>query len=130
MNGDKNRFGGSNNFDFGGRTMSTNSFKYVPIYRKIHVSESDIQHNNLLYKIHQKYTNTFETLETWKSSNKIKHFKCLFYYVYKLHNSYFVLFVIFVYFIYFVFLYRYISDLLMYPLYWYIYVIFTINIFL
>ena len=115
--GKKSIWGGRTISIFGGRTMSKNSFKYVPIYRKIHVSESDFQHNNLLYKIQQKYTNTFETLENWKSSNKIKHFECLFYYVYKLHNSYFVLFVIFVYFIYFVFLYRYISDLLMYPLY-------------
>ena len=29
-------------------------------------SEYDIQNNDLLYKTHQKYQNTFEMLEKWK----------------------------------------------------------------
>ena len=49
-------------------------------------SESDIQNNNLLYKIRPKLQNTFEILETFE---KIE-LEILFYYMYNFHNSNFV----------------------------------------
>ena len=76
------RFLGSNIFEKYLQSM----FPYTDIYTE---SESDIQNINLLYKIHQTCQNTFEYLEHFK---KIKTFKIVFYYLYKLHSSYFVFF--------------------------------------
>ena len=39
----------------------------IPYRVKYNKSESDIQNNDLLYKIHQKYQNTFELLEISKN---------------------------------------------------------------
>ena len=36
-------------------------------------SESDIQNNDLLYKIDQQCQNTFEKLEKWNVSKKLKN---------------------------------------------------------
>ena len=60
-----------------------------PYTEKYTESESDIQNNDLLYKIDQQCQNTFEILEKWKI-RKIKN-QILFCNIYKLHNSYFVI---------------------------------------
>ena len=37
-------------------------------------SESDIQNNNSLYKIHQQYQNTFDILEKqWETFGNVRH---------------------------------------------------------
>ena len=61
-------------------------FPYKVIYNE---SESDIQNNNLLYKIDQTCQNTFESLKIQNVNNS----KCLFYYLYSFHNSNFEFFV-------------------------------------
>ena len=58
-------------------------------------SGSDIQNNDLLYTIHQQCQNTFDLFEKLENPPK-NHFKCLFRYLYKFHNSYFVNFVTFI----------------------------------
>ena len=64
-----------------------------PYAEKHTESESDIQKNDLLYKIHQTCQNAFEFLE---NSGKFQKIQLLFYYIFKFNNSYFVLFVKFV----------------------------------
>ena len=54
-------------------------------------SESDIQNNDLLYKINQKCQNTLKNQKMLQTSKMFKKFKFLFCNMYKLHNSYFVL---------------------------------------
>ena len=63
-------------------------------------SDKDIQNNSLLYKIHPKHLNTFQTipnirkhLETNKTTKRTFQTQNLFCYIYKYHNSYFVIFV-------------------------------------
>ena len=66
-----------------------------PYRVKYNESEYDIQNNDLLYKIHKKYQNTFAILENVGNVRKRNHnLKMLFCVLYKLHNSYFVNFVI------------------------------------
>ena len=66
-------------------------FPYTVKYTE---SESDIQNNNLLYKIHQ---NAKILSKCWKMNfENITKNQILFYYMYKFHNSYFVIFVNFV----------------------------------
>ena len=60
---------------------------------------SDIQNNNLLYKIDHQCRNAFEKIQTLKSKYKIKHSQTLFWLIYKLQNSYFIMFAIVVIFV-------------------------------
>ena len=60
-----------------------------PYRVKYNESESDIQNNDLLYKIHQKHQNTSKLLEQFETIQKLK---VLFGILYKLHNLYFVIF--------------------------------------
>ena len=74
-------------------------------------SESDIQNNDLLYKINPKYQNTFDLLENVGKFEKEQKKHVLFCSMYKLHNSYFVSVLIFCIFCNFgivVFLYLYV----------------------
>ena len=52
-------------------------------------SESDIQNNNLLYKLDPKCQNTFDCFKMLENNCNIKK-KNIFCYMYKLHNSYLV----------------------------------------
>ena len=82
-----------------------------PYTEKYTESESDIQNNNLLYKIHPKCQNSFEQPECFeifrKQKTKNRNITFLFYTMHKFHNSYFVLF-FFIIVLCFVFLYFYI----------------------
>ena len=69
---------------------------HVPIYRvKYNESESDIQNNNLFYKIDQQRQNTFDVLDNFERKKKVLK-TILLWILYKFHNSYFVIFVNFV----------------------------------
>ena len=57
-------------------------------------SESHIKNTNLLYKVDQKWQHTFEMLEHFENSKKLKLLKKNI--LYKFHKSYVVMFVIFV----------------------------------
>ena len=59
-----------------------------PYTEKYTESESDIQKNDLLYKVHQQCQNTFKLLECLQTIETIKtnHFKSLFYYIYNFNN--------------------------------------------
>ena len=46
-----------------------------PYRVKYNESESDIQNNDLLYKTHQKYQNTFEFFRTFSRNSKIHIFQ-------------------------------------------------------
>ena len=59
-----------------------------PYRVKYNESESDIQNNDLLYKIDQQCQNTFDF-------SKIFENPIFFYYIYNFHNSYFVFSIIF-----------------------------------
>ena len=73
--------------------VSNNTFGTMILYRvKYTGSESDIQNNDLFYKMTNKCQNTFD----FQTFQEINFSKLLFYYMYKLYNSYFVLFVNFV----------------------------------
>ena len=79
-----------------------------PYTEKYTESESDIQNNDLLYKIDQNCQNTFDFLENVGKlliNSKNQCFCCI---LYKLHNSYFVFFVFFVFVVIWGFLYFYI----------------------
>ena len=52
-------------------------------------SESDIQNNDLLYKI-QQHQNIFDILEMFEKIKDNKQNKCLVCIVYKFHNPYFI----------------------------------------
>ena len=68
-----------------------------PYRVKYAVSEPDIQHNNLLYKIHKQMSKYFRSFG--KQLEQIEQIHFLFEYTYKLHSSFFVgleIFVIFV----------------------------------
>ena len=62
-------------------------FLYTEKYTE---SESDIQNNDLLYKINQQCQNTFEVFEQIGKSKIFNLFKLLFCNMFKLHNSCFV----------------------------------------
>ena len=71
-----------------------------PYTEKNTESESDIQNNNLFYKIDPKCQNTFICLETFgncpKMFENVQKLRFIFCIMYKFHNSYFVIFVNFV----------------------------------
>ena len=91
----------------GSKNVETNLQPMFPYRVKCTESESDIQNINLLYKIDQQCHNTFELLDHFE---KLQKNQCLFYYLYKLHNSYFVFFVFFcIFFVILVYIYIYIN---------------------
>ena len=67
------------------------SLKYVPIYRKYTGSESDIQNKSLLYRMHQQHQNTFETKQFCLNISKKRTYPTnTLFYMYELHNLYFI----------------------------------------
>ena len=75
-------------------------FPYTVKYTE---SKSDIQNNNVLYKIDQQCQNTFEL---WEKMKKIKSFNFVFSITYKLHNSY--LYILYFQYILYIFVHTYI----------------------
>ena len=76
-----------------------------PYTEKCTESETDIQNNDLSYKLDQQCQNTFDIFEKQKNENIRKtKINFLFCNIYKLHNSYFVMFGFFVNFVILVFL--------------------------
>ena len=64
-----------------------NMFRYTQKYTD---SDKRIQNNNLLYKLHQQYQNTFEIFIFVNFENQKD--QTSFYYIYKFYNPYFVKF--------------------------------------
>ena len=64
-----------------------------PYTEKYTESESDIQNNDSLYKIHPKCKNTFNILDVFQKLQRIKIWFCN---MYNFHTSYFIFFVYFV----------------------------------
>ena len=67
-----------------------------PYTEKYTESESDIQNNNLFYKIGQQCQNTLELLEKFGKIESVRTNQKLEFLMYKFHNSYFVSVVFFV----------------------------------
>ena len=63
-----------------------------PYTEKYTASESDIQNNNLEYKIHKQTPKCIRVAGTFSKTKNIKHYIFLFCIMYTFHYSYFVFF--------------------------------------